>query len=259
MLLLLSSATAQADIVYHWKDRYSPEEQEKLKAWIERTVAAVQRRVAQYPFDVHVFFHRSDRGGEPVPWAHTRRLRRQEVHFHVSPEFPLQRFVDDWTAPHELSHLLIPYLGKRNAWFAEGFASYMQYQVMHEMGVLSDAELEDRYRNRITRAARNYRLDEMPFAEAAPKLRRQREYPTMYWGGAAYFLGVDHALRRNGDSLLRVLTAYVACCRMRTHGLSGLVTELDRLADSGVFSTALKDLRNRPGFPRYGELLQAAD
>src|SRR5690606_12588924 len=108
-----------------------------------------------------------------------RRWRGQHVHFHVDPRHPPEAFRGDWTAPHELSHLILPYLGRPAAWFAEGFASYMQYQVMIAMGLLSEAEAGERYRERIGRAAERYRYPEISFVEAAPRLHDDRQYPVM--------------------------------------------------------------------------------
>jgi hypothetical protein len=44
----------------------------------------------------------------------------------VDPTRPAAEFADDWTAVHELSHLMHPYLGDRGTWLAEGLATYYQ-------------------------------------------------------------------------------------------------------------------------------------
>lgn len=258
-VFLTFSFSARAEIVWHWEHTFTAAEKHKLQQWITQTVSTIEREVTPYPFDLHLhFYHRAGRG-EPVPWANTRRGAEQGVNFHVDPEFPLQAFLDDWTAPHELSHLLIPYLGRRHAWLAEGFASYMQFQVMQAMGVLSSKQVHERYRVRIERAAGNYPADTRPFAAAAPALHRSGQQPTMYWGGAVYFLQLDHALREQGDSLQRVLASYVECCRTKKHELNGLIAELDRISSSTLFSSALLDNQSRPGFPPFENLFPAAE
>lgn len=257
--LLLSAPAVQADLVWHWEGGFSPAEREKLQTWLRRTAEAVEARVAPYPFDVHIFFYRRMNSAEPVPWAETRRPQMRGVDFYVDTSYPLEAFLKDWTAPHELSHLLIPFLDRRHAWFAEGFASYMQYQVMHEMGTLSAEEMREHYRTQIEKAAGNYGMEQTPFAKAATTLRRRREYPTLYWGGAAYFLRVDHALRRRDNSLNRVLTGFIGCCRTHTHDLPELIERLDRLSDSDIFTRTLAEMNNRPGFPRYADLFRPAD
>ncbi|MFU8821098.1 MAG: hypothetical protein ACNA8G_06030 [Gammaproteobacteria bacterium] len=252
---LLLSAVAQAGLQFHWQDAFTVQEQAKLRAWIEETHAALQDLVGPMPFDVHVFMHRRDGASEPVPWANTQRSRSQGVHFHVDPRYPLASFRRDWTAAHELSHLVLPYLGTRHAWFSEGFASYLQYQVMHAQGVLSAQSVARRYRRNLERAARSYPYPSQPFARAAPRLRAEGKYPTMYWGGAVYFLQVNEVLQhRSGLDLRGVLRDYVACCHERRSSLPALVAELDRVAGSDAFSRELRKFEATPGFPRYGHL-----
>jgi len=254
-LLLCFAANAGAALNFNWQDEFSPDEQRKLVRWVEETHAAVEQLVGAYPFDVHIFFHRRDGAREPVPWANTERGRVQGVHFHVNPRFSLRALRSDWTAAHELSHLALPYLGRRHAWFAEGFASYMQYQVMQVMGVISPAEAARRYAGKLDRAERRYRYPDRPFAAAAPRLRAEGNYPTMYWGGAVYFLQVDEALRtQSGRDFIAILSEYVACCR-RTGGEIGLLLgTLDELSSSRLFSRHYRNFQVDKGFPRYRDL-----
>lgn len=250
ILTLLLASPAQAKILWHWEDDFDADEQQQLTQWIETTVAGIETLVAPYPFDVHIFFHRR-KAREPVPWAHTKRFGAQAVHFYVDTRYPPAAFLADWTAPHELSHLLIPFVGRSHSWFSEGFASYMQYRVMHAMGILSKTEMDDKYRSHIERADRRYERDDMPFIAAAPKLLRDHEYPTLYWGGAVYFLQVDKALQAKDSSFIEVLRAYVNCCRNRSTDLKHLITRFDSLSSSTVFSSLLQVLTDKPGFPAY--------
>lgn len=250
LAFLLLAVPAHAKVVWHWEDDFDAGEQKQLTQWIETTVAGIEKLVAPYPFDVHIFFHRRN-AREPVPWAHTERSGLQGVHFYVDTRYPPAAFLADWTAPHELGHLLIPFVGRSHAWFSEGFASYMQYQVMHAMGILNKAGMEEQYRSHIERADSRYTLDNMPFIAAAPELLRNREYATLYWGGAVYFLQADKALRAKGSSFIEVLRAYVNCCRNRSTDLKHLITRFDRLSSSPLFSSLLQPLTDKPGFPSY--------
>lgn len=255
LLFTASSLPVRADIHWRWQDRFSQAEQQKLMSWVRTTVAGVESLVGPYPFDIYITFHRQRWGNEPVPWANTERSGIQGVHFHVNPAYSLDRFLQDWTAPHELSHLLIPYLGSRHAWFAEGFASYMQYQVMREMGVIGEAEMMNKYRHQVRKAAAQYRYRKLPFANAAPQLRAEGKYPVMYWGGAVFFLQTDHQLRISGDSrMIPVLQEFLSCCRLRRYSLQTLVREFDRLSNSRMFSDQLQVFSNTPGFPEYPEI-----
>jgi len=252
--LLAAPAAAGAELHYQWEDEFSAAERERLEAWIDETAAAVEALAGPFPMDVRVHFHRRAGTRQPVPWANTRRYRGQGVHFHVNPEFPLQAFREDWTAPHELAHLILPYLGRRHAWFAEGFASYMQYRVMQTMGVLSAAAAERRYLDRLEHAQRGYDFAEQPFVDAAPRLRAEGRYPVMYWGGAAYFGQVDWVLARHGSSLVAVVRDYMACCRRNHAELGVLIAELDRASGTTAFADTLVRFRSTPGFPAFRDL-----
>tara|TARA_Y100001933_G_scaffold242840_1_gene270929 strand:+ start:2644 stop:3465 length:822 start_codon:yes stop_codon:yes gene_type:complete len=247
-----------AELSHVWVDEFSEAERAMLVRWTEEAAAGVEALVGSFPMDVEVHYHRRDGAREPVPWANTRRGRVQGVHFHVDPGFPPSAFRRDWTAPHEFAHLVLPYVGRQHAWFAEGFASFMQYRVMTAMGVLSEEAAAARLRGRLARAARDYDYPDRPFTDAAARLRAQGRYPVMYWGGAAYFLQVDEALRSRGSDLIAVLRAYTACCRRSRARLEDLIAELDGLSGGSVFSAALTRFRSEPGFPAVPAAGEAA-
>lgn len=254
LVLLCFSGSISSATIWHWQDRFDKAEQQKLKKWVNLTVEGIESLVGPYPFDLHIHFYRRSGAGEPVPWANTKRSEIQGVDFHVDPSYSLQSFLDDWTGPHEISHLIIPYVGRRYSWFAEGFASYMQYQVMQKMGILTAEDVKEKYRWHIERADRRYRFDDLPFASAARQLRARREYATMYWGGAVYFLQVDAALQKQHSSLIQVLTKYLKCCRDQDLNLTQLVAELDRVSDSTIFADTLAIIKNKKGFPQHSGL-----
>lgn len=252
LLGLLASASADAALRYEWRDRFSQAEKRKLTSWVNETVAALEEVVGPYPFDVRIIFHRYSRASEPVPWANTERTRIQGVHFHVDPRFDLQDFRKDWTAPHELSHLIIPYLGSRNSWFAEGFASYMQYKVMEQMGVLDHDQMEKRYMRNFRRAESGYRYSDRPFAQAASRLRSEGRYSVMYWGGGVYFKQVEEILKQEKDTnLTEVLSNYLLCCRHRRGGLQTLIRDLDRISNTRAFADTLSKFNTENGFPDF--------
>ena len=250
LCLTVAGQPRAAELAYVWVDEFSDAERAKLVSWVEAAAAGVEVLVGAFPMDVEIHFHRRPGASEPVPWANTRRGRVQGVHFYVDPSHPLAAFRRDWTAPHEFAHLVLPYVGRQHAWFAEGFASFMQYRVMHAMGVLSERAAAARLQERLTRAARDYDYHDRAFADAAPRLRAEGRYPVMYWGGAAYFLQVDAALREHGTDLIAVLRRYTACCRRDRATLQSLLAELDELGGSATFTATLARFRSEPGFPR---------
>ena len=86
---------------------------------------------------LRVVIQRADDAREPVPWAHVIRSHPQGVKFYVNPDFSLGRFMRDWTAAHELSHLYLPYPGQPDIWLSEGLATYYQNIIQARSGLPS--------------------------------------------------------------------------------------------------------------------------
>jgi hypothetical protein len=250
------AATANADARWHWETRFSDAEKAGLTAWIEHTLGGMDALFGNTPgtFDVH--FHRSQDTSEAVPWGETNKGGGRHAHFFVDTDYPWSDFEEDWTAPHELSHLLFPYLGEDSRWFSEGVASYLQFQIMYADGVLTWKQAIARYAERLGAA------------EAAAKgpisiVARSRDgasggYIPIYWGGAAYFLYADRLLQqRRGMRLAEVIRKYSDCC-FQPWGTdaAGMIREFDRLSASTVFSDAYDATVSRPGFPQTAETLR---
>ncbi len=219
-----------ATIVWHWEDGFTPDEKEKVRNWLHSVTCAVDSTVGPFLFDLHFHIHRRNNSIEPVPWANTRRSpSSQGVDFHIDPDFSMSAFMDDWTAPHEISHLSIPYLGRDHAWFAEGFASFMQYQVMKEMGLYTAAEVKEKYKSKLA-LAKPYYSDAKDFITTARDLYRQHLYPAMYWGSASFFIQLDETLRNKKDtSLPELVREYQICCRLKDGSIDEVIASWDRI------------------------------
>ncbi|WP_439107039.1 hypothetical protein [Congregibacter sp.] len=224
-------------------------EKTKLQLWLTDTHAALERYAGPLPFDVHLHLLRRDNAREPVPWANTRRNKQQALYFYVDPTFSQAAFRDDWTAAHEFSHLLLPYLGRSNAWFAEGFASYLQYQIMVEMNAITPSEARARREKKMRKAVAALESETLSLPENMPQLRERGSSQTFYWGGAVYFERVDAALARQGRGLQDALIDFIRCCRVDRPDLDALVSTLDSMLDTTVFTSELVTIRETPGIP----------
>lgn len=230
-----------------WKDQFTTTEKEKLAQWLEGVSIATAETLGQYPLQVNLYIHLSDRDGQPVPWAHTVRHGEQGVHFYVNTDYPLSDFQQDWTAPHELSHLSIPFLGRENMWFAEGYASFMQWHILEAQGILSAETVQEKYRTKLESAVKKYDK-EISFIEMSRELLKRHDYPAVYWGGACYFFQVDSALRRQHHTdLFAVIKKYQQDGRLRDQNLEDLVNSLDRISQSEVFSSTLDKFEHKSG------------
>jgi hypothetical protein len=247
LIFLFNSAlpavlVAKTNII--WKDRFTRSEKEKLTIWLRDVSSAVSETLGDFPFDVNLYIHRSENKNEPVPWAHTIRSEEEGVHFYVNTDFTLEVFQKDWTAPHEIAHLSIPYLGKKNMWFSEGYASYMQYQVMRQGGVMTTNEVIEKYASKLYSIKSTYDSD-ADFLAVSKQLKNRYNYPAVYWGGACYFYQADSILRLEKNmSLTDVIVQYQERGRESDQSLEELISSLNEISESYVFSDLLHLFQN---------------
>lgn len=250
ILLLVVANQAYAGTRWFWQDRFSKNEQQNLINWITQADQGVRNLFGPLPYSYNVYFYRQE-GREPVPWAHTSKGATKSVHFYVNMSYSHRHFVRDWTASHELSHLLFPYIGSSSAWFSEGIASYLQYQIMYANKVINWQEgvnkLEERYRR--GRTYRNY--DSISIVDLSSIVRQTGAYVRLYWGGAAYFNHVDKRLHEEkGIRLNDVIRKYLACCSSRRiRGADNMIKLFDQLSNSRIFTETAIQTVAKNGFP----------
>ena len=224
-----------------------------LQRWIREAAEAAKTQSGRYPLrDAYVRIEETDSADDsPVPWGHTRRRGEAGVLLYVRRDATYENLRADWTAVHELSHLFHPYLGDSGRWLAEGLASYFQNVLRARAGMLDPEEawrrLDAGFRRGET-ASTGTRLDAMG--------RGRGGTMRVYWAGAAYWLEVDLALRRDfGTSLDAVLDRYASCCLQGTDSLppQDFVSMLDRVAGNGTFSALYRRYAASREFPSFAD------
>ena len=238
---------------WHWEDDFSASEKEKIKKYLTKVTDAAFNVLGKYPFDVHYYFIRSDSKNEPIPWAHTERSNKiQGVRFYINPDFSYDDLIADWTAPHEISHLSIPHLGKENSWFAEGYASYMQYQIMQQLGVYTKEEVAKKYQEKIENIKNDY-SDKLNFVENAKSLRNKYNFPAMYWGSAKYFMNIDSLLKfQEGINLNSLIKKYQLSRRNKDKNIVMLLNSLDQNLKKPIFTNLYNECNTKSFFEIYG-------
>ncbi|MGB1248837.1 MAG: hypothetical protein ACPG4Z_08110 [Chitinophagales bacterium] len=259
LLLFLSncgSKQEQTDIVannmthsyFHWEDDFSVEEKEMLTHWVGIIYFNTTRTLGDYNFDIHFYMHRSESNNSPVPWAHTIRDTIQGVAFHVSPSFPIDTFLNDWTAQHEISHLSTPFFGKEHSWFAEGYATFMQYQVMSTQGVYTEEYIEKRYTTRIGECKNPYQSTST-LPEVSDSLRSIYNYADYYWAGTSYFYKLDKQLENQHDKrLTEIMQVYGECCRQDYDNPLHFVAQLDAIIGDTLAASLYDDYTTKPAY-----------
>ena len=219
-----------------------------LHGWITETARAALAAYGRFPLpDATVRISEvARRSDSPVPWGQTSRRDSVAVLLYVRKGASLEELRADWTAVHELSHLFHPYLGGDGRWLAEGLASYYQNVLRARSGLLDEAEAWRRLDAGFGRGQREdsgLRLDELS--------RRHRGTMRVYWAGAAYWLEMDLALRRDGGSLDDVLSRYSDCCLRGTGEVApeDFVARLDRIAGGIGFRDRFREYAASRRFP----------
>lgn len=247
-------------MAWHWPDPFDARERSLIKGWLTGVQRGVERLVGPLPYESHFYLHRSRSSTSPVPWANTVKYPVPAVHFHVDLSHGAPALRADWTASHELSHLLFPYLGEDSRWFAEGIASYLQYQIMYLNGERSWQSAVDKLSERFARGRSSSRGHGLPIPEHSRALDRTGGHVRLYWGGAAYFLNADRQLAQaTADRpvplrLLDVIRRYVACCwKLWGADADDMIATFDKLSQTRVFRDTYETVMMRPAFPETAD------
>ncbi len=195
------------------------------------------------------------RGDSAVPWGQTSRDGDVSVLLYVRRDASYGQLRADWTAVHEFSHLAHPYLGERGRWLAEGLASYHQNVLRARAGLLAP---EDAWQKLDAGFRRGEAVGGGPTLDA---MGRQRGGTMrVYWAGAAYWLEMDLALRRDHATTLQaVLDRYAQYCLDGTAHVApeDFVAALDRAAGIELFAQRYRQYAEATAFPSLTESYRA--
>ena len=185
----------------------------------------------------------------PVPFGRVVRDYGESVQFYIDQRQSLEQFKNDWTATHEFSHLLLPYINWKNRWLSEGFASYYQNILMARGDMYSERLAWQKLYDGFMRGKRSA-------PELSPNSAAREGWGgnmKVYWSGAALFFAADMQLRlqsKNRTSLDSTLDTLQKCCLPSGKAWSGtqLMRKLDELSESKVFSRLYKEYANNAEF-----------
>jgi len=198
-------------------------------------------------------------GDSVVPFGHVIRSGEEVVRFFVKPQASLTELRADWTAVHEFSHLLLPYVQDDQKWISEGFASYYQNVLLARGGIYTEQEAW-------RRLARSFASGGETRDPPSPNGTSDRSFwavrMLIYWSGAALALMMDVELRQQTDglqSLDTVLGQLADCCLPSSRVWEGreLFAKLDALSGTRVFTRHYDLYADSAGMPPYGNTLEA--
>lgn len=166
--------------------------------------------------------------------------------------------MSDWTATHEFSHLMLPYVGSRHRWISEGFAQYYQNVLLARAGAYPEKTAWEKIHAGLLRGSAS-RPELSPNEAASQGMRGARM--KIYWAGAALALMADVELRsrsNNRESLDVVLERLQTCCLPSERVWTGpeLFSKLDSLSTKPVFMALYRRHAETLGFPDTSELFE---
>jgi len=248
----LTIGNSTIELIYN--STFTPQEKQRLRRWINTTANSITSVYGSFPINkAYIRLHRyvpkqpwASFASGPAPWAFVNRGQKPGVTFHVDLAESDEAFIEDWTAYHELSHLLIPYPGDKDLWFSEGLASYYQNITRARTGVVSEQVAWQKIYNGLMRGKKDQRMSSLNLAELSPKMRETRSFMRVYWSGAKYFLLTDYLLRKESDnqqSLDTVLRQFQQCCLEQNRDWTGkaLAETFDKLSNTSIFTREYKN------------------
>jgi predicted metalloprotease with PDZ domain len=234
-----------------------------LADWIQATATDVSLAYGRFPNpDVQIIVYPvgNSRGksDSAVPFGRVVRDGGETVEFFVNENRPLEDYLDDWTATHEFSHLMLPFLGRTHRWVSEGFAQYYQNVLLARSGAYDEQRAWQKIYEGLERGRKS--RPELSPNEAAKRGIRN-SLMKVYWSGAAVALMADVALREHSDgqeSLDTVLDRFQACCLPADREWSGeeLFRKFDTLTSVPIFMPLYRRYADTAGFPDMTEVYE---
>ncbi|MBT5220642.1 MAG: hypothetical protein HOM16_14345 [Woeseia sp.] len=230
---------------------------EAIARWIRATTTDVSLVYGRFPNpspQVVVYPASSSRGG--VGFGRVVRDGGESVELLINPDDDVATFFDEWTATHEFSHMLLPYLSSEYHWISEGFSQYYQNILLTRVGTYDAERMWQNLYAGFERGRKSH-PELSPNQATSGSIRSSRM--KVYWSGAALALMADVELRErsNGEeSLDDVLDRLQACCLPSTRTWSGLelFAQLDTLIDEPLFVPLYRRYADTAGFPDTSEV-----
>lgn len=224
--------------------------------WLQATATDVSLAYGRFPNPLPQVLvvpvgNSRDRSDGAVPFGQVIRDGGETVLLYVNQTEPLSAFLSDWTATHEFSHLLLPYVDRRHKWISEGFAQYYQNILLARSGAYDEQYAWQKIHDGLERG-RLSRPELSPNEAADGNVRTG--LMKIYWSGAAIALMADVSLRElsgGSESLDTVLDRLQGCCLPSDRMWSGpeLFAKLDTLTDYPVFMSLYRRYADTAGFP----------
>ena len=229
---------------------------EPLAEWVRGTAESIAMTYGTFPNpDINVILipigGQAWNNNRAVSFGRVVRDGGETVELMINPDRPIAEFYQEWAPVHEFSHLMLPYLDRKQRWISEGFAQYYQNVLLARAGQHSEQAAWQKIYDGLSRGAESA-PGLSPNDAARGSMRNTRM--KVYWSGASIALMADVELRRRSgghESLDSVLGELQNCCLPSTYAWSGveLFRKLDGLLDAPLFMPLYRKYADADDFP----------
>lgn len=228
--------------------------------WIRKTAEHITLAYGRFPNPharVLLLPVANRRAESAVQFGRVVRDGGETIELMVDPTRPEESFLGDWTATHEFSHLMLPYIDRGERWISEGFAQYYQNILLARAGRYTQQFAWQKLNDGLVRGRES--SPELSPNEAADGEERNTRMK-VYWSGAALALLADVELRRRSggeESLDHVLGRFQSCCLPSRRTWTGmeLFEKFDSLIDEPLFADLYQRYADAAGFPEFRPVL----
>ena len=248
--VVVPGATLRVAII----DGDPPADARIANAWVEHAARAVATLYGEFPLaSPQILLFPRGHSDVPVPWGQVVRGGGAAAQLYFDQYRPLAELDADWTATHELSHMLLPDLAAGDTWLSEGFASYYQNVLRARAGMLTQQQAWKELAGGFERGRRDTREGET-LAETTRNMRSERAFMRVYWSGAAFVLLADLGLRAQSggrQSLDTALAELKRCCLPMDRYWTGdeLLRKLDAITGTTLFTELAAGIVDSKDFP----------
>jgi hypothetical protein len=236
--------------------------QQRIRDWLSHAAKAIKSAYGEFPlYQPRIVVIHDPKLKHAVHWGEVQRGHGAAVFFYVNLNKPQSEFLSDWTAAHELSHLFLPFVNRRDAWFSEGLATYYQNLLRARTGQYTEQQAWQKMLEGFQRGIKQTNGSQYTLKEATRRMHRDRAYMRVYWSGTAIMFIGDMQLREqtNGKhSLDSALRHIKKCClnSYRSWTALELMQKLDNVTGEKIFVPLHKQYVNSKVFPDYEPYLK---
>lgn len=222
------------------------------REWLGRAGHAAARLLGRFPAPITSILVIPVYSTDPVMFGIVGRGMMPTIALMTSRD-ATDSLISDWTAVHEMTHLVSPYVEREEAWLLEGLATYYQQILRAREGLLTP---EDAWREMLAGFERGRREGTgRILAEESRSMRETFAFGRVYWAGAAIAFLADIEYRRRTEESLDDAMRRAGAYRDERMSAAEVIERMDG-GPSGIFGTIAREWLERSDFPEVAETLE---